>query len=42
MLGRLKRELRLRHRMMRGEDDAEGKRARFFWALPEGGLERRS
>lgn len=42
MLGRLKRDLRIRHRMMRGEGDEEGKRARFFWALPEGGKGGRS
>lgn len=35
MLGRLKRDLGIRHRMMRGEDEAG--RPRFFWALPEGG-----
>lgn len=40
MLGRLKRDLGIRHRMMRGE--GEGQRPRFFWALPEGEEEGRS
>jgi hypothetical protein len=40
MLGRLKRDLGIRHRMMRGEaeGEAEGGRPRFFWALPEKGI----
>jgi hypothetical protein len=36
MLGRLKRDLRIRHRVMRGESEGDGGRPRFLLGAPRG------